>query len=75
MYNYTHMHVQCTIDLYLALFEMQATLCENLQVEMVSWMLTSSADMVAIIAVRQLPPAVSVTVCVLLTQKFRLKAC
>jgi len=36
---------------------MQATLCENLQVEMVSQMFCSSADRVAIMAVRQLPPA------------------
>ena len=41
---------------YLALLEMQATLCENLQVEIVSCILHSSVDMVAIIAVRQLPP-------------------
>lgn len=43
--------------LYLAVFMMQATLCENLQVEMVSQMFCSSADRVAIMAVRQLPPA------------------
>ena len=43
--------------LHLAVFMMQATLCENLQVEMVSQMFCSSADRVAIMAVRQLPPA------------------
>ena len=35
---------------------MQATLCENLQVDIDSGKFLSSADIVAIIAVRQLPP-------------------
>ncbi len=41
---------------YLALLEMQATLCENLSVDIVSPKLASSIDIVAIIAVRQFPP-------------------
>lgn len=41
---------------YLARLEMHATLCENLQVDTLSQILPSSADMVAIMAVRQFPP-------------------
>lgn len=42
---------------HFAVFDMQATRWENLQVETLSQMFPSSADMVAIMAVRQLPPA------------------
>ena len=55
----------CSYSLYdlkqthFATFEMQATLCENLQVEMLSQMFPSSAEMVAIMAVRQFPPRLS----------------
>ncbi len=38
------------------MLDMQATLWENLQVDMLSRMFLSSADIVAIMAVRQLPP-------------------
>lgn len=44
--------------MYLALLEMQATLCENLHVDIVSHTLSSSTDTVAIIAVKQLPPVI-----------------
>ena len=46
---------------YLALLEMQATLCENLSVDIVSPKLASSIDIVAIIAVRQFPPTYNQT--------------
>lgn len=42
---------------YLALLAMQATRWENLQVEIISRTFLSSAERVAIIAVRQFPPA------------------
>ena len=42
---------------------MQATLCENLQVEIVSQRFCSSADNVAIMAVRQFPPTYHRHVC------------
>ena len=44
---------------YLALFDIQATLCANLQVEMVSIKLTLSCDRLDIIAVMQFPPRLS----------------
>jgi hypothetical protein len=42
---------------YFGTFEIHATLCENLHVEILSQILPSSAEMVAIMAVRQFPPA------------------
>ena len=43
---------------HLAVLEMQATLWEKRSVDTVSQILASSADTVAIMAVRQLPPVV-----------------
>ena len=51
--DYDEMHVILT---HLTILEMQATLCENLHVEILSQILLSSAEIVAIMAVRQLPP-------------------
>jgi len=42
---------------------MQATLCEKRQVETLSQMFLSSADMVATMAVRQFPPAAEPHAC------------
>ena len=53
--DYDEMHVILT---HLTILEMQATLCENLHVEILSQILLSSAEIVAIMAVRQLPPIV-----------------